>query len=336
MDAMDSISNGDLKIRQIEPTDLSPGEFASQVVDAVEKDGVTLVVIDSINGYLQSMPEERLLPIQIHELLSFLSNNGVTCIMTLVQHGIFGSPVDEAADVSYLADTVILMRYFEVNGSVRQSISVVKKRSGDHERTHSRMPRARGRSAGGRAAARLPGCSHRRAALYRWAEAADERSHCPGCPERRQSAMTTEATADAVCVALLTPTGRDASVASRILKDAAIPVAPPEGLDELCELIESGEAGVLLIAEEALGGRNSECLLNALEKQPSWSDVPIVILTGQDELSGTLSSGLRAIAMRGNVTLLERPVRVATLDYSTSFSCQSSATAIRRPRSCHQ
>ena len=81
------------------------------------------------------MPEERLLPIQVHELLSFLSNNGVTCIMTLVQHGIFGNPVDEAAEVSYLADTVILMRYFEVNGSVRQAISVVKKRSGDHERT---------------------------------------------------------------------------------------------------------------------------------------------------------------------------------------------------------
>ena len=94
-----------------------------------------LVVIDSINGYLQSMPEERLLPIQIHELLSYLSNNGVTSIMTLVQHGIFGNPVDEAAEVSYLADTVVLMRYFEVAGSVRQAISVVKKRSGDHERT---------------------------------------------------------------------------------------------------------------------------------------------------------------------------------------------------------
>jgi len=101
----------------------------------VEDDRIGLVVIDSINGYLQSMPEERLLPIQIHELLSYLSNNGVSSIMTLVQHGIFGNPVDEAAEVSYLADTVVLMRYFEVAGSVRQAISVVKKRSGDHERT---------------------------------------------------------------------------------------------------------------------------------------------------------------------------------------------------------
>jgi len=135
MPIVDSMESGKLVVQQVEPTDLSPGEFASQVVNAVENEGVTLVIIDSINGYLQSMPEERLLPIQIHELLSFLSNNGVTCIMTLVQHGIFGNPVDEAADVSYLADTVVLMRYFEVSGSVRQAISVVKRRSGNHERT---------------------------------------------------------------------------------------------------------------------------------------------------------------------------------------------------------
>lgn len=125
---------GQLILRQVEPTELSPGEFANQVVEAVQKENISLLIIDSINGYMQSMPEERLLPIQIHELLSFLANNGVTCVMTLVQHGIFGNPVGEAADVSYLADTVILLRYFEVAGSVRQAISVVKKRSGNHER----------------------------------------------------------------------------------------------------------------------------------------------------------------------------------------------------------
>ena len=135
MDMDAATESGQLRMTQVEPTELSPGEFASQVVRAVEGDKCSLVIIDSINGYMQSMPEERLLPIQIHELLSFLSNNGVTCIMTLVQHGIFGNPVDEAVDVSYLADTVILMRYFEVSGTVRQAISVVKKRSSDHERT---------------------------------------------------------------------------------------------------------------------------------------------------------------------------------------------------------
>lgn len=135
MDMDDAWSSDQLKMTQVEPTELSPGEFASQVVKAVEKDDCSLVIIDSINGYMQSMPEERLLAIQIHELLSYLSNNGVTCIMTLVQHGIFGNPVDEAVEVSYLADTVVLMRYFEVAGTVRQAISVVKKRSGNHERT---------------------------------------------------------------------------------------------------------------------------------------------------------------------------------------------------------
>ena len=135
MDIREMTADGRLTLCQIEPTELSPGEFAHDVVRAVEDDGVQMVIIDSINGYLQSMPEERLLPVQVHELLSYLAGRGVTSVLTLVQRGIFGSPVDEAADVSYLADTVVLLRYFEVRGSVRQAVSVVKKRSGDHERT---------------------------------------------------------------------------------------------------------------------------------------------------------------------------------------------------------
>lgn len=157
IDIEDALDSGDLMIQQVEPTDLSPGEFASQVVSAVENDNISLVVIDSINGYMQSMPEERLLPIQVHELLSFLSNNAVTCIMTLVQHGIFGNPVDEAAEVSYLADTVILMRYFEVRGSVRQAISVVKRRSGNHERTIRECKVAKGGLAVGKPLAEFHG-----------------------------------------------------------------------------------------------------------------------------------------------------------------------------------
>ena len=135
MDLTEAVESGALSLRQVEPTALSPGEFARHVQRAVEENKVEMIVIDSINGYMQSMPEERLLPLQIHELLTYLSNQGVTSILTLVQRGIFGNPVDEAADVSYLADTVILLRYFEVKGAVRQAISVVKKRSGNHERT---------------------------------------------------------------------------------------------------------------------------------------------------------------------------------------------------------
>ena len=135
MDLHKAIEDGRLKLQQIEPTEMSPGEFANEVARAIEHDNVRMIIIDSINGYMKSMPEERMLSIQVHELLSFLSNRRVTCIMTLVQQGIFGNPVDEAAEISYLADTVLLLRYFEVLGSVRQALSVVKKRSGDHERT---------------------------------------------------------------------------------------------------------------------------------------------------------------------------------------------------------
>jgi circadian clock protein KaiC len=124
-----------IKVRQVEPTEMSPGEFATAVVNAVEKDGAKLIVIDSLNGYMQAMPNERLLGVHVHELLSYLASRGVTTLMTLVQRGVFGAPVDEAAEVSYLADTVILLRYFEHAGAVRQAISVVKKRTGAHERT---------------------------------------------------------------------------------------------------------------------------------------------------------------------------------------------------------
>ena len=135
MDLDEPLRDGRLKLQQIEPTEMSPGEFANEVARAIDEDNVRLIIIDSINGYMQSMPEERLLPIQVHELLSYLSNRRVTCIMTLVQQGIFGNPVDDAAEISYLADSVLLLRYFEVLGSVRQALSVVKKRSGNHERT---------------------------------------------------------------------------------------------------------------------------------------------------------------------------------------------------------
>ncbi len=128
------IADGRLTLRQIEPTAMSPGEFAEDIRRAVESHDVSLIVIDSINGYLQAMPAERLLAIQVHELLSYLANRGVTIVMTLVQHGVFGGPVEEV-DVSYLADTVILLRYFEFAGAVRQAISVMKKRTGAHERT---------------------------------------------------------------------------------------------------------------------------------------------------------------------------------------------------------
>jgi circadian clock protein KaiC len=133
-DMEQSTFNERLTLRQIEPTEMSPGEFTTTVTRAVD-DGVSLIVIDSLNGFLQAMPNERMLAVHVHELLSVLASRGVTTIMTLVQRGVFGAPVDEAAEVSYLADTVILLRYFEHAGAVRQAVSIVKKRTGPHERT---------------------------------------------------------------------------------------------------------------------------------------------------------------------------------------------------------
>jgi circadian clock protein KaiC len=135
MDLSDAIRDGRLTLVQVEPAEMSPGEFANDIMRAVEQDGVTLIVIDTINGYMNAMPDERQLGVQLHELLSYLANHGVTSILTLVQHGIFGGHVQEDAEVSYLADTVVLLRYFEFKGAVRGAISVVKKRSGAHERT---------------------------------------------------------------------------------------------------------------------------------------------------------------------------------------------------------
>jgi circadian clock protein KaiC len=135
IDASAALADGRLVLRQIEPTEMSPGEFAQDIVSAVESEDVKLIVLDSINGYMQAMPAERLLLVQVHELLSFLADRGVTIIMTLVQHGVFGGSIEEAAEVSYLADSVLLLRYFEHAGTVRRAISVVKKRNGIHEST---------------------------------------------------------------------------------------------------------------------------------------------------------------------------------------------------------
>jgi circadian clock protein KaiC len=128
------IDEGFITVQQIDPAEMSPGEFASLVRSAVENDAARIVLIDSLNGYLNAMPDGRFLILQMHELLSYLSQLGVLTILVLAQHGLVG-PMDTPLDISYLSDAVIMLRYFEVNGTVRRAISVVKKRSGDHEHT---------------------------------------------------------------------------------------------------------------------------------------------------------------------------------------------------------
>jgi circadian clock protein KaiC len=129
------MARGQLSLRQIDPAEISPGEFAHTVVGTVERENTQLVVIDSLNGYMSAMPDERLLDIRLHELLSYLAQCGVTTVMTLAQHGVFASPAGSQAEVSYLADSLLSLRFFEAFGEVRKAISVLKKRSGHHEHT---------------------------------------------------------------------------------------------------------------------------------------------------------------------------------------------------------
>jgi circadian clock protein KaiC len=126
---------GEIAIRQLDPTEVSPGEFSMLVRQAVERDGARVVVIDSLNGYLNAMPEDRYLTAQLHELLSYLNNHGVATFMVAAQSGLIGMNLGTAVEASYLSDCVIVLRMFEHAGAVKKAISVVKKRSGRHETT---------------------------------------------------------------------------------------------------------------------------------------------------------------------------------------------------------
>jgi circadian clock protein KaiC len=125
---------GTVKLQQVDPAELTPGELIHSVRRAVDE-GVKIIVIDSLNGYLNAMPEERFLAIQLHELLMYLAQRGVATILIGAHQGLIGSAMQTPIDASYLADAVVLLRYFEAKGEVRQAISVMKKRGGAHERT---------------------------------------------------------------------------------------------------------------------------------------------------------------------------------------------------------
>ena len=130
----EEIRRGTLAMSQVDPAELSPGEFISQIRSDVETMDTRVVVIDSLNGFLKAMPGEKDLTLQLHELLAFLNQKGVVTFLILTQHGLVGNMQTEV-DVSYLADTVVLLRYFEAFGEIRQVISVLKQRVGRHERT---------------------------------------------------------------------------------------------------------------------------------------------------------------------------------------------------------
>jgi circadian clock protein KaiC len=135
MDLTKHMKSGMLEIRKIDPAELSPGEFADSIRRSVLERNVRVVVIDSLNGYLHAMPQEEFLTLQLHELLSFLGNQGVLTLLVLAQQGMMGAMMTTPVDLTYLADTVIITRYFEAMGQIKKAVSVLKKRGGAHEST---------------------------------------------------------------------------------------------------------------------------------------------------------------------------------------------------------
>ena len=134
MDLQPALDSGTLQLHEIDPADMSPGEFGFRLRCSVENDAADVVVIDSVNAYLQAMPDEKFLVLQMHEMLSWLNRQGVTTLLVLAQHGLIGD-VQPPIDLSYLSDAILLFRFFEAKGSVRSAISVVKSRATNHERT---------------------------------------------------------------------------------------------------------------------------------------------------------------------------------------------------------
>jgi circadian clock protein KaiC len=132
-DLEEHIESGAITVQQVDPAEISPGEFAARIREAVDA-GCKLVVIDTLNGYLNAMPGERYLINQLHELVTYLNFKGVLTILILAQHGLVAA-AEAPVDLSYLSDTVVCLRYFEASGEVKQSIAVIKKRSGRHEKT---------------------------------------------------------------------------------------------------------------------------------------------------------------------------------------------------------
>ena len=137
------IESGLLHVQKVDPAELSPGEFADLVRNRVLRDDLKVISIDSLNGYLHAMPQEEFLALQLHELLAFLGNQGVVTLLVLAQQGMMGM-MQTPVDLTYLADTVIVTRYFEVMGTVRKAVSVIKKRGGAHETTIRELKIAKG------------------------------------------------------------------------------------------------------------------------------------------------------------------------------------------------
>ena len=284
-------------IEQVDAAEMSPGEFSERVRRCVEVYDAKTVVIDSLNGYQAAMPEERALILHMHELLQYLNRQGASTFLTVAQHGLVGD-MKAPVDVTYLADTVILLRYFEAIGPGAA-------RDLDHQEAHRRArehdPRICDRSArddARRAADQFPRRAARRTDL-------DERRRDRGglaglIPHLSERAL------------ILAPQGRDAEIAASMLAEAGIVAFACQSVEQMVAEMVAG-AGFGLITEEALHTVDLHAMSRWLNDQPEWSDFPFILLTLRGGGLERNPSAARFLDTLGNVTFLERPFHPTTL-----------------------
>ena len=257
---------GRITVQRIDPAELSPGEFAHAIRRAVERDHAVVVVIDSLNGYLNAMPEERFLVIQLHEILTYLGQQQVVSILVGAHHGLIGSQMKAPVDASYLADAIVLMRYYEAKGEVRQAISVIKKRGGNHERTIRDFRMQDGRIRVGEPLRGFRG-------VLTGVPVEEEQ-----CLHPRDSASVSESGPEKLerRVLFLAPTGKDAMLTRAVLGDAGIDC-------EICADLGASRASsnrgrLRCCSLRRPSGSGNEPLAGIIARQPPWSDLPILVL----------------------------------------------------------
>ena len=256
-----------------------------------------MVVIDSLNGYLNAMPEERFLTAQLHELLTYLGHKGVVTFLVVAQHGLVGH-MESPIDTTYLADTVILFRYFEAMGEVRQAISVLKKRSGKHERTIRELSLGDKGITIGQPLKDFQGVLSGTPTYRGPDQALKEPKDGDQQPEQLDER-----------VLVLAPTARDAATSRGILEAAGVRCVICGSIEDVCREVERGAGAAVVTAEAILADKEGH-LAACLKAQPPWSDFPLVVLTPPGAESPRL---LRALAAVGHMTLMKRPVQVSTL-----------------------
>ena len=300
-------SSGRVMLRQLDTASISPGEISQRVREAVEGEpGAKVVVLDSLTGYFNAMPGSRMLTEQMHDLLNYLSRQGVLTLLTITQEGLASVGSGPGVDISYLSDTIVVLKQFEAEagsgGASRRSRSG---RASTRRRSASCLINPGGVSVG------APLTQFRGILERRTPVPAGQGMNSPvGGDLRTRPARPSSTTASRERVLVLAPLGRDAPVLCRLLGENGLSCTTCRDADEVADGLRAG-AGAVLLTEEALPPTAGERLARAVAAEPAWSDPPLLLLA--DGRSGDPSGTVAALRLAGNLTVLERPARALTL-----------------------